>query len=73
MWQATFCNNWQKVLQPFIAFTAFVLYSSLEQLGQKNGDSSGDLPTGASEEQNNKYMVFPGQIQQVLALQSFEG
>lgn len=61
-------------MQPYIAFAAFVLYSSLEQLGQKNEDScSGDIPTGASEEQNNKYMFFPGQIQQLLALQSFEG
>lgn len=35
--------------------------------------SSVDLPTGASEEQRNKYMVLPGQTLQLLALERLEG
>lgn len=49
---------------------AFISYSPCEQLRQENEDSfSVCLPTGASEEQHNKYRVLPGLIHQPLQLE----
>lgn len=52
---------------------AFISYSPCEQLRQEKEDSfSVDLPTGASEEQRNKYRFLPGLIHQPLQLERLE-